>query len=70
MSSLEIALRRCCDELVEAKSRFALIGGLAVSVRSEPRLTRDADFGSKRSAGSLTSSEALAKIKCCEGPCP
>ena len=44
MISLEIALRRCCDELVEAKSRFALIGGLAVSVRSEPRFTRDADI--------------------------
>ena len=44
MSSLEIALRRLCDELVEAKFRFALIGGLAVSVRCEPRFTRDADI--------------------------
>ena len=44
MSSLEIALRRLCDELVEATFRFALIGGLAVSVRSEPRFTRDADI--------------------------
>ena len=44
MSSLEIALRRRGDELVEASFRFALIGGLAVSVRSEPRFTRDADI--------------------------
>lgn len=43
MSSLEIALRRLCDELVEARFRFALIGGLAVSVRSEPRFIRDVD---------------------------
>ena len=43
MSFLEVALRRLCDELVEAKFGFALIGGLAVSVRSEPRFTRDAD---------------------------
>ncbi|GMR22790.1 MAG: nucleotidyl transferase AbiEii/AbiGii toxin family protein [Acidobacteriota bacterium] len=44
MSSLEIAVRRLCGELVEARFRFALIGGLAVSVRSEPRFTRDADI--------------------------
>ena len=43
MSFLEIAIRRLCAELVEAKLGFALIGGLAVSVRSEPRFTRDAD---------------------------
>ena len=43
MSFLENALRRLCDELIEAKLGFALIGGLAVSVRSEPRFTRDAD---------------------------
>lgn len=44
MSSLEVALRRLCDELSDAGLRFALIGGLAVSVRSEPRFTRDADL--------------------------
>lgn len=31
-------------DLTAEKVRFALVGGLAVSVRAEPRLTRDADF--------------------------
>lgn len=43
VSSLESALRRLCVDLLAAKVRFALIGGLAVSVRTEPRFTRDAD---------------------------
>lgn len=30
--------------LRETKARFAVIGGLAVSVRTEPRFTKDADF--------------------------
>ena len=44
MSSLEVALRRLCIELVDARLRFALIGGLAVSVRTVPRFTRDVDI--------------------------
>jgi hypothetical protein len=44
MTSLEAALRAVDTELTESGVRFALVGGLAVSVRTEPRFTRDADF--------------------------
>jgi hypothetical protein len=38
------ALRLTISALRREKARFALVGGLAVSVRSEPRFTRDADL--------------------------
>lgn len=44
VSSLESALRRLCADLLPLHVRFALVGGLAVSVRTEPRFTRDADL--------------------------
>jgi hypothetical protein len=44
VTSLEAALRRIADDLTRARVSFALIGGLAVSARTEPRFTRDADF--------------------------
>lgn len=44
MTSLEAALRQIHTDLTEAHVSFALIGGLAVSVRTEPRFTRDADL--------------------------
>ena len=44
MTSLEAALRRIDRDLVQARLPFALIGGLAVSARTEPRFTRDADL--------------------------
>jgi len=44
VTSLEAALRRITTELAAAHVPFALIGGLAVSVRTEPRFTRDADL--------------------------
>ena len=44
MSRAEAALRRIVTDLHDLGRRFALVGGLAVSVRSEPRLTRDADL--------------------------
>lgn len=44
MISLEAALRQIEADLREAGASFALIGGLAVSVRTEPRFTRDADL--------------------------
>ncbi len=44
LSSAETALRRIVTDLRVLDRRFALIGGLAVSVRTEPRLTRDADL--------------------------
>ncbi|HXV61244.1 MAG TPA: nucleotidyl transferase AbiEii/AbiGii toxin family protein [Vicinamibacteria bacterium] len=44
MRVLESALRRLCADLRAAEIKFALVGGLAVSVRTEPRFTRDADL--------------------------
>lgn len=44
MTSLESALQRIVADLARSGVDFALIGGLAVSVRTEPRFTRDADF--------------------------
>ena len=41
---LEASLRRRVADLEDLRVGFALVGGLAVSVRAEPRLTRDADF--------------------------
>ena len=44
MTSLEAILRRIGVDLTETGVSFALIGGLAVSARTEPRFTRDADL--------------------------
>lgn len=44
MNALERALRRSVRDLEAVGSQFALVGGLAVSTRAEPRLTRDADL--------------------------
>jgi len=44
VTSLESALHRITTDLNRSNTDFALIGGLAVSVRTEPRFTRDADF--------------------------
>ncbi len=38
-----LALRRTAVDLAELDQPWALIGGLAVSVRAEPRTTRDVD---------------------------
>lgn len=43
LTSLEAALRGLVDDLRAVCASFALVGGLAVSARAEPRLTRDAD---------------------------
>lgn len=43
MTALEHALRHAAAELGRCQVPFALVGGLAVAVRAEPRLTRDAD---------------------------
>ena len=40
----ELALAAICRELVRLGHRFALVGGLAVSVRAEVRFTRDVDL--------------------------
>ena len=44
MTSLEAALRQIHTDLTQAPVSFALVGGLAVSARTEPRFTRDADL--------------------------
>jgi len=44
MTELEGSLRQVLSDLVDEGLRFALVGGLAVSARAEPRLTRDCDF--------------------------
>ena len=44
MTPLDTALRRVAEELARSRVPFALVGGLAVSVRTEPRFTRDADL--------------------------
>lgn len=44
MNAVEADLRRILDALSVLNRRFALVGGLAVSTRAEPRLTRDADI--------------------------
>jgi predicted nucleotidyltransferase len=44
MSDLEAVLRRIILSLQEQGARFAIVGGLAVSARTEPRFTRDADL--------------------------
>jgi predicted nucleotidyltransferase len=43
MNSLERSLQAIVGHLRRLERRFALVGGLAVSARAEPRLTRDAD---------------------------
>jgi predicted nucleotidyltransferase len=43
VSSLESALRRLLEQLTNHGARLAIVGGLAVSARTEPRFTRDAD---------------------------
>lgn len=59
MTPLETALRQICGDLTDAGHRFALVGGLAVSARTEPRFTRDADIAV--AVGSDTEAEALVR---------
>ncbi len=44
MSRIEQALRRIVGHLHAGPHRFALVGGFAVSARTEPRFTRDVDL--------------------------
>jgi len=44
MTRLEAALQRVAADLVELQAKWALVGGLAVSARAEPRTTRDVDI--------------------------
>lgn len=44
MTAVESALRRIVADLESLQQRFALVGGFAVSARTEPRFTRDVDL--------------------------
>jgi hypothetical protein len=44
MNPIEAALRRIAADLAASERRWAIIGGLAVSARAEPRTTRDVDL--------------------------
>ena len=44
MNRLEAALRGIATELDRRGRSWALVGGLAVSARAEPRFTRDIDL--------------------------
>lgn len=44
LTHLESTLRAVSSDLTECGAAFALVGGLAVSVRTEPRFTRGADL--------------------------
>ncbi|MDQ2874348.1 MAG: nucleotidyl transferase AbiEii/AbiGii toxin family protein [Actinomycetota bacterium] len=44
MASVESALHHAVADLSAIKARWALVGGLAVSVRTIPRFTKDLDF--------------------------
>lgn len=59
MTALETALRQICVDLTETHSSFALVGGLAVSARTEPRFTRDADIA----VGVLNDAEAESLVR-------
>lgn len=44
MSTVPVALRRSVADLQDLGAQFALVGGLAISARAEPRFTRDVDL--------------------------
>jgi hypothetical protein len=44
MNKTDRRIRKIVEQLQEAGSKFALVGGLAVSIRSRPRFTKDVDL--------------------------
>lgn len=44
MNQLEAALRHAANDLTQLGTDWALVGGFAVSARTEPRFTRDVDM--------------------------
>jgi hypothetical protein len=61
VTSLEAALRQIHADLTEAHVSFALVGGLAVSARTEPRFTRDADLAVALTNDADAEAEALIR---------
>ena len=57
MTAVHAVLRRVAAELSRTGCPFALVGGLAVSARTEPRFTRDVDLAV--AVASDTEAEAL-----------
>ena len=58
-TSLAASLRRIDGDLARTRVPFALVGGFAVSVRTEPRFTRDADLAV--AVGNDAEAEALIR---------
>ena len=65
MTPLGVALQRISEALQRASMSFALVGGLAVSVRVEPRFTRDIDLAV--AVASDAEAEALVRRLASEG---
>jgi predicted nucleotidyltransferase len=65
LSALADALRLAAEELRARGADFALVGGLAVSARSEPRFTRDVDLAI--SVASDREAEALVRSFLAQG---
>ena len=65
MTSLEAALRRIHTDLTDARVSFALVGGLAVSARTEPRFTRDADLAVAL-AGDAEAEALIHRLRSCD----
>ena len=57
---LDIALARVCIDLTTRDVPFALVGGLAVSLRSRVRFTRDIDLAIKIASDAEVESLTLA----------
>jgi hypothetical protein len=70
VTSLESSLRQIHADLTLAGASFALVGGLAVSARTEPRFTRDADLAvaiasdAERAREIRTSPEGQKRTSC------
>lgn len=65
MTALERSLHDAVAALRRAEARFALVGGLAVAVRAEPRLTRDSDLAV--SVGSDEEAESIVRSMTVDG---
>lgn len=65
MNQLEAALRHAADDLTHLGAGWALIGGFAVSARTEPRFTRDVDIAV--AVADDTAAEALVRSLLADG---
>lgn len=63
LSRVQSVLGRICADLKRLRREYALVGGLAISVRTEPRFTRDADLA----VSVIDDSEAEALVRELQG---